>query len=117
MAKPEVMIVAFGSAAQMGLPSLSRIAPVWELVVADMEQKYNGTLHFSYKYVPARNCLAAAEKNDDILARWYYTLRQPGRVLVFINTGVESGKTNCHVHRNFLFIKWLSTWILAIEEI
>ena len=89
----ELMIVAYGSAAPMGLASLSSSTPAWELAVEDLHRKYPGSLNFSYILVPAKNCLAAAEKDGDVLAKWYYALRRPGRILVFLNTGLEFGKS------------------------
>ena len=88
----ELTIVAYGSAAPMGLASLSSSTPAWELAVEDLHRKYPGSLNFSYILVPAKNCLAAAEKDGDVLAKWYYALRRPGRILVFFSTGVEIGK-------------------------
>lgn len=92
--KPEVMVVAFGSPAPVGLATLSHWTPVWELAVEDLAEKYRDTLDFSYKLVPARSCLATAEKDSDVLAKWYYDLQKPNRVLLFITPGVEVGKGN-----------------------
>ena len=93
--RPEVMFVAFGltsAPAGLALTAPSRWSPVWKLAVEDLAEKHNGTLKFSYQLVPVRNCLAVADTGNSILAKWYYQLRRPGRVLVFINIGAENGE-------------------------
>ena len=93
--RPEVMFVAFGltsAPAGLALTAPSRWSPVWKLAVEDLVEKHHGTVKFSYQLVPARNCLAVTDTGNSILAKWYYQLRRPGRVLVFINIGAENGE-------------------------
>ena len=87
----EVMVVAFGPTGPMALATLSRNTPVYELAVNDLARKYNGSLRFSYTLVPGKNCLQTAQREEDILAKGYYELRRPNRVLVFISPGFEPG--------------------------
>ena len=87
----EVLVVAFGGTGEFSLATLSRSTPIYELAVNDLARKYNGSLRFSYTLVPGRNCLRAAQREEEVLAKWYYKLRRPNRVLVFISPGSEQG--------------------------
>ena len=87
----EVLILAFGAAAP-GLGSMYRSIAVWEMAVEELGRKYSNSLNVCFVFVPARNCLPAVEKNNDILAKWYYQLEKPDRTIVMVNTGAEFGK-------------------------
>ena len=111
----EVMVVAFGWTGPMALTTLSRSTPIYELAVNDLARRYNGSLRFSYTLVPGRICLRAAQREEDVLAKGYYELRRPNRVLVFISPGFEPGNViefiwgdntgKKHLEKNFLLYR------------
>ncbi|OQV12320.1 hypothetical protein BV898_13431 [Hypsibius exemplaris] len=93
----EVALVAYGSTAPYGLASLLRSIPLYQLAVEELNHRHANCpgVNFTFFMVPARNCLGMVMKDDDILAKWYYELRRPGRIVVFITVGTEVG---CNVN-------------------
>ncbi|OQV23377.1 hypothetical protein BV898_02823 [Hypsibius exemplaris] len=88
----EVAVVAFGCTAPLGFASLLRAIPLYQLAVEELNRRQS-VLNFTFSVVPARNCLAVAVKDDDILAKWYYKLQKPRRIIIFIGIGSEIGCT------------------------
>jgi hypothetical protein len=96
----EVMVLAFGTAAPFGVPSISITGPAYEVAVEELGRKYNGTFNFTYSFSRAHSCLSVIETDDDILSKWYYRYKPSGGIIVFVNPGIELGKRRFSPPRN-----------------
>ena len=87
----DVTIVVFGQTTSRGFNSLSISEPPCEVAVDDLAKRYNQSFRFIYIPNDAHNCLLTTHTDDDILAKYYYHLQAPGKVIILSTPGDPLG--------------------------
>ena len=88
----EVEIATFGFMSPRILASLNFIQPPIELAVDDMNDRYNGSIHFSVRFISFDNkptdCQTYVQDVAFMVSRWYYIERRTGTIPIIVSDGV-----------------------------